>query len=361
MRKEFRVAPRNNINLLDQHDSTSLTGTGKDNSVKTTSGYSTDFEHSTEANHHPMYIALHVDDAKRGLIDDLGCNKRRLIVEAQFAAKNVKNDLAKGGLLFPKLNMSGSKILKDYGVNFKNVKVLRASEFSSSTFVKNKNSFYDEGRYIGLNNLITATNKLYEALGESDSDSSTSSFTSDESDISNSNQADSNLDNREDLNREGIHDDENDQPTDMLSPRPSITMTEALKLSNEPRLLVLSFYPFIIVHSNAEFFRLTGLSSAKVTGKPFSDLLTSDSKSLVKASLSVFSINTVNDIVASIKASDDKKHECIAKVTLVGAESISSDASHFLIEICPINPSLDNMTKDIDSAMNTRTGNILVG
>lgn len=72
-------------------------------------------------------------------------------------------------------------------------------------------------------------------------------------------------------------DDKGDQ---ILRPGRPVTLERVLFFSKIPRIVVQATPPFLIVHTNAAFSRLTGLESHHVVGNPISSLLSLPEKSM---------------------------------------------------------------------------------
>lgn len=307
--------------------------------------------------------------------------KRLEVSEIQFAARNIRADIARAGRSLPSLNVMGAthKLLADNGIDFKKrVKLVRASDLSSPFLAERDScSIYENEIAIPWDDLIHKTSKHYQAISLSNEKDSNSynqfgtnnaslCFTSTESITSAS------------LVNIGTSPGQSScselkktiitQPSHIDFPsRPCITMQTSLKLSSEPRLLTLSFYPYTIVHVNAEFARFTGLPSKKVLGRPLTAIVSAESKRLVEASFSMFLTKPVCDIVVNVtimiggrnkKGKEEKCINCLFKTSLVGEEPVknsscaSSNISHFSVEVTPIESDLlyKNQSTDTGSS-----------
>jgi len=94
------------------------------------------------------------------------------------------------------------------------------------------------------------------------------------------------------------------------------------------RLIALSFAPFTVVHVNAAYTRMTGLSSIKVLGRPFQELL--DDESLIaslRSSSETFSLTNIHEQVLKSKSVSDKPGHLECRVL-----------------VSPVGPGLDNIT-----------------
>lgn len=58
-----------------------------------------------------------------------------------------------------------------------------------------------------------------------------------------------------------------------LRPGKPLALDEAMIFSDIPRILIQSYHPFMVVHTNAAFSRMTGIDSHYVVGRPISRLL----------------------------------------------------------------------------------------
>ncbi|GKY90804.1 hypothetical protein MPSEU_000053200 [Mayamaea pseudoterrestris] len=63
---------------------------------------------------------------------------------------------------------------------------------------------------------------------------------------------------------------------DMLRPGRPCTLEQVLQFSKVARILVQSQPPFLVVHTNAAYTRLTGIDSHRIVGKPIRELLSID-------------------------------------------------------------------------------------
>jgi PAS fold len=102
------------------------------------------------------------------------------------------------------------------------------------------------------------------------------------------------------------------------------------------RLVTLSFAPFTVVHVNAAYMRMTGLSSVDTLGRPFHELL--EDEVLVAALQSqgeIDSLETIHDQVLQAKTASDKNgFHCQVTVSPVGPGPQS--ISHFALELAPV-------------------------
>lgn len=111
-------------------------------------------------------------------------------------------------------------------------------------------------------------------------------------------------------------------------------------------MVTLSFSPYIVVHVNTAYTRLTGYSSAKVLGKPLHACLGAACKEWVKGSISPHPIAALHDRVSTIRAEERSKwNKCYRlQATLVGPqlegkkEPDISSVTHYSVSFLPLIP-----------------------
>jgi len=85
------------------------------------------------------------------------------------------------------------------------------------------------------------------------------------------------------------------------------------------RLVALSFAPFMIIHVNSAYTRMTGLAAKDVLGKPFHQVF--QDKRCKTMAAHVTSLAHMQDQLTSVSTtSQDKECYCKLNVSLVGSE-----------------------------------------
>jgi len=132
--------------------------------------------------------------------------------------------------------------------------------------------------------------------------------------------------------------DEADDPetVDAGSQPRFMNMGQALSVSNEPRLVVLSFSPFVVVHVNAAFTKLTRRPSVQVLGKPLHKLFEDPVMvAALQTSCRSFSLRTLNDQAITVRTlnskSDGSGARCKVHVMPIGQDD--SQNTHFSLEL----------------------------
>jgi hypothetical protein len=120
------------------------------------------------------------------------------------------------------------------------------------------------------------------------------------------------------------------------------------------RVVTLSFSPYIVVHVNTAYTRLTGYSSAKVLGKPLHDCLGANCKDWIKGCTSPHPIAALHDRVSTIRAKEKTKWStsCRMHATLVGPqiegkkEPDTSSVTHYSVSFLPLLTSTETTSCD---------------
>lgn len=87
------------------------------------------------------------------------------------------------------------------------------------------------------------------------------------------------------------------------------------------RVVTLSFAPFIVVHVNTSYTRLTGYSSAKVLGRPLHECVGGKSKDWLESSGKVrHPVALLHDRISIISSRGSRITKCRVKVALVGQQ-----------------------------------------
>jgi len=282
------------------------------------SGYSADRE--GPSSYPPVVsINLHSKSKSSTRVDALKCPKRRKKNEMQFAATNVKADLARAGKDFKK---ERSTIIGDMVVKLKDhVKLVYSNDISESlvppsnigkqttitdyaALVSAVSGFY-QCKSTRMDN-IKSFERTLPAVQNAWSEPSTSSVSdtlSDSGSDNTNNQASTLSPLLEDSLEPNSKHRKTKQKTARTAVNPTIdissvchaiTMTKILQLSKTARVVTNSYAPYSIVHANAAFHRLSGKkASDTVIGKSFFSLLDPEANpSQDKMSLSSFMISS---------------------------------------------------------------------
>ena len=87
------------------------------------------------------------------------------------------------------------------------------------------------------------------------------------------------------------------------------------------RVVTLSFAPFIVVHVNTSYIRLTGYSSAKVLGRPLHECVGGKCKEWLDSSHeSPHPVATLHERFSAISSKENSRLRCHLKVSLVGPQ-----------------------------------------
>jgi hypothetical protein len=329
---------------------------------------------------------MHVKHKRSFASDGNERTKRRKSNEEQYAASVAKEDMKKGGVTIRPIETERSRIALGK-VDMSRVKLVRSKELESPFLVPAsphmasiKYDFTAESVY---NTLINSCRRAYELLDaidtdaiESDSSDSTSSFSDVESDFG---QAGWKRDPAviikprvEDTIRPATTNVSEPCPSTMFveqqtSPPPEVSMTmdealtvckfsrcvaiectvsfayltgPSLTLCFSHRLMTLAVSPYTVVHSNAAYGQLTGLSSANILGKPlFNSLGDSNAPTLARCAESSAA---GKDVEFSILGNDSKPIECHMKVTpIVSSVHSSLKVTHYAVDLTALGAAND--------------------
>jgi hypothetical protein len=100
------------------------------------------------------------------------------------------------------------------------------------------------------------------------------------------------------------------------------------------RLITLSAPPFMVVHLNAAFTRLTGMSSASALGHPFHELLNDDALvSELQSPCDPFALTTIHGKAVTVKSSADRTNAAPYSISVspVGPKPVT--ATHYTLQL----------------------------
>jgi hypothetical protein len=106
-------------------------------------------------------------------------------------------------------------------------------------------------------------------------------------------------------------------------------------------VVTLSFHPFIVVHVNTAYNRLTGYSSAKVLGRPLQDCLSGSCKEWMKIG-APHPVAALHERVRTIRSKGNKHQQCKCHAILVGPqlegnkEVDTSSVTHYAVSFLPV-------------------------
>lgn len=104
------------------------------------------------------------------------------------------------------------------------------------------------------------------------------------------------------------------------------------------RLVTLSFAPFLVVHANPEYSRMTGHTPADVLGKPLHELI--QDQACKAATAKTHSLASLNDQVTNFftPAASGAATKCRVRVSVVGTDAAAvkknrSLVTHFMVSL----------------------------
>lgn len=249
------------------------------------SGYSADQEQSAQNPSPPYFIDLLARHRKRGASDDAHSHdgvgshddKKRRIErqsETNYIAHMARHEISRAGLPYPKINPKKSKILPS-SVDFSKVTLIHSKDFARTSRkpVSAAPSPWNVTLTMSPDMCVSALQSLIKSCsahynGVSNPPMSTvspfakkvssSEMEEDTSDVASTTSS---------VTEDGVED----------APPPArtstISMGQALSISKQPRVIVIAEAPYTLVHCNAAFLEMTGVSSSKVLGHPLVDAL----------------------------------------------------------------------------------------
>jgi PAS fold len=107
-------------------------------------------------------------------------------------------------------------------------------------------------------------------------------------------------------------------------------------------LVTLSFAPFLIIHVNPAYTRMTGNGAKDVLGKPFREVF--KDKRCKSMAAQVATLASMHDQLTSVSTIlPGKRCHCTLKVSLVGeANGTNSPATHCMVALHPTNQETPN-------------------
>ncbi|CAB9522981.1 expressed unknown protein [Seminavis robusta] len=264
------------------------------------------------------------------------CFKRRKIDELRFAASKVKGDLEKGGLPFPSIHAKKPRALEGYDIDMSNVQLLNSKSVEASPFLTKITMKRPYQSLCDIEQLFAETQKVYSKrwiqgdVSDWGDKSSAGSLTSDSES--------SCVVDIPPLLEDALKykSTEHDSRKAAAVTLETIAMGNALENSSEPRLVTLSFAPFIIIHVNAAYSRMTGLAAKDVLGKAFRDVFKDKRCKAMAAHVS--SLASMHGQLTSISTiRQDKRCHCSLKVSHVGDPNDKTPATHCMIALQPTN------------------------
>ena len=105
--------------------------------------------------------------------------------------------------------------------------------------------------------------------------------------------------------------------------------------------MTLLFAPFLVIHVNAAYARMTGIEARQVLGKPLSDVFKDNRCKSIASNVS--SLVTMDEQLTSVQSKgQSKRSNCRLHVSLVGTESDTTIAesepvgiTHYMIAVEP--------------------------
>lgn len=342
------------------------------------SGYSADGSAAATKTAPPCYIdflernAGNGDSEKtkdQGTASQTRSNQQKAI-ELSYATSRAREDLKKAGLPIPAIQTQKSRNLEGNKIDMSKVKLVMAKSVQESPFLTDGSAVMDFRAIPDLSNeyesLFAATYQSYQKNDPGTAstwDSSASSVSSSESedavsmpppalvvpalleDALKANEAIKSAD----AKRAG---GKRKRPIscELAAAKAAklrhATMNDALEASTEARVVTLAFRPFIVVHVNTAYSRLTGYSSAKVLGKPLQECLSAScKKSWMKVRVS-HPVAALHDQLIPIRTKESKHYPCKCQATLLGSLLEGKDVvdtssiTHYSVSFLPVENSL---------------------
>ena len=128
--------------------------------------------------------------------------------------------------------------------------------------------------------------------------------------------------------------------------------------------MTLSFAPFLVVHANPDYSRMTGLTPADILGKPLHEVI--QDKACKQATAKTHSLASLNNQVTSFvtPAASGEDTKCRVHVSVVGTDTaaVKKDKSlvtHFMVSLTEERDTeeatavADSAAPDHDDAANT--------
>ena len=299
-------------------------------SIHGSSGYSADSERTGFSGEPPMSIDLFSRSQKKHTAakpGEDGPTKRCRIEETNYLAATAKLELVRQGLKIPEVRKASPRLIpRDLNIDMTHVDHVYSTSDDPSIIFRGPENFAiaatglssESFMYVdeSLPLLLKSCQSFYrEKKGDPtpkdtiNSESSTSSVTSDP---------------------EGSG--ESSQEEELVPIFSSIG--DALSLSKEARIVTLSEEPFMVVHVNAAFSRMTGLPSIRIQGKELRDLI--EGESLLQALSSAFPTLTTSTIrfkrsKTSTWGANSKKNSQSYKVIISPVGAPDESPTHLVI------------------------------
>lgn len=308
------------------------------NTSGSTNGYAGDDDQVGRGGQPPSVVDL---EAKLRNKDDIGkssslgvdfdgigkiSTKRRRMIELEFAAHNVKAELSQAGIEMQEPRVKAPRLLPPCSnVDMSSVTLMKSSDFAKldlrtvgCTWIQNNRS---DICFNSISSLTQACRDFYQlpcteskiAFADCSDDGSTTT-----SSVSGSGSG-----------------SEDEEPS-----KPFMAMCEALSLCKQPRIVVLSSSPFTVVHVNAAYLQLTGLSSVRLLGQPLQDLLL-DGKwtaalSRTKSDGSDFDLRQMNKRVVKTRTGTQKGSpmQCTVSASPIGVAADRITHFALVLEQC---------------------------
>lgn len=274
-------------------------------------------------------------------------SKRLKMAERTFLAAMAKNDIESGGFTLPPLRTDAPRAWPtQMGVDMSSVEHQYSNnqrKFDDKTQMKGtqplyppthvKKSIYDNAA--AILDLFQVCEPYYKLPLEPETNATGGASGVDK------NSATSSVTDTESGGQNSSGEDENEEFTEDIK-QSLVTMGEALSLSSQARVITLGVHPFMVVHVNAAFTKMTGMSSVRVLGKSFGELL--EDRKLVSIlesardeyanSLNMNSVMIVQEqAILKVKSTTKRTHlSCGVSVSPVGSWG---EVTHLALELRP--------------------------
>lgn len=275
------------------------------------------------------------------LEDRENCFKRRKLDELTYAASRVKEDLEKGGLSFPFIHTDKTHTLDGTAVDMSSVRLLGAKSVANSPFLTpfvggGKRDFQST---CDFGQLFSETQKAYSKRWVQDvqadwGDRSSAESLSSDSECSLAIDIPPRLDDA--LDKPSTGESLNNNANKSAANMKPITMGAALGNTSEPRLVTLSFAPFLVINVNSAYIRMTGIEAKDVLGRPFQEVFKDKRCKFLAGSVS--SLVSMDEQLTSVYSKgQNKRSNCRLHVSVVGMESDNSSepmaTTHYMIAV----------------------------
>ncbi|KAL7567550.1 hypothetical protein ACA910_000154 [Epithemia clementina (nom. ined.)] len=192
--------------------------------------------------------------------------KRQKIVERDYLAQNAHAEIARGGLTVPIMQMNCPRLLPPLcGIDTSRVSLVKSCDFSfqgPELEAFRNNMAAKDVCMQSIVSLADACRAFYQIPSDQKPSTERADDQSSTSSVTDSAETDT-----------GSGNDDDDDEAAKEKKCSYMTMCDALSLCKQPRIVVLSTFPYTVVHANAAYLHTTGLSSMRLLGQPLQDFI----------------------------------------------------------------------------------------